>query len=140
MRLITSMVLVATLACASIEFPDGTEVSVFGQSSAEFCQSSGGEVEVAPGRIHVVQSGENLFRIGMLYGMPPQTLQDVNEIEDVTKLTVGQELLIPASLPATSGTCFVVKGGQLSEGMTRVLSDSLKIPGALIRGAAAGLP
>lgn len=45
--------------------------------------------------IHVVQKGENLYRISLLYGVSQDELADANEITDPTKLAVGTELVIP---------------------------------------------
>ncbi|MCA9509140.1 MAG: LysM peptidoglycan-binding domain-containing M23 family metallopeptidase [Myxococcota bacterium] len=49
------------------------------------------------GTYHVVQRGENLFRIGQRYGVPAEVLREVNGIDDVTQLRVGQRLWIPAA-------------------------------------------
>jgi len=46
--------------------------------------------------IHTVQPGENLFRIGLKYGVPWQTIAAANGI-DSTKIYVGQQLRIPVS-------------------------------------------
>jgi LysM repeat protein len=45
---------------------------------------------------HVVQPGENLFRIGLAYGCSYQELADYNGITDPDSLSVGQVILIPA--------------------------------------------
>ncbi len=44
---------------------------------------------------HVVQSGENLFRIALRYGITTDELANANNISDVTRIFAGQELLIP---------------------------------------------
>ncbi|MCA9906128.1 MAG: LysM peptidoglycan-binding domain-containing protein, partial [Anaerolineae bacterium] len=46
--------------------------------------------------IHVVQRGENLFRIGLRYGISVDDLARLNGIIDVTNIQVGQRLLVPA--------------------------------------------
>jgi len=46
--------------------------------------------------IHVVQRGENLFRIGLRYGISLDDLARLNGILDVTNIQVGQRLLVPA--------------------------------------------
>jgi LysM repeat protein len=46
--------------------------------------------------IHVVQSGENLFRIGLRYGFTAQELATYNGIANVDVISVGQEIRIPA--------------------------------------------
>ncbi len=47
-------------------------------------------------RIHVVQAGENLFRIGLQYGFTAQELATYNNIPNVDRIYVGQEIRIPA--------------------------------------------
>lgn len=44
---------------------------------------------------HEVAPGENLYRIGLRYGVPAAEIARVNGIRDVTELRVGQRLLIP---------------------------------------------
>ena len=46
-------------------------------------------------RIHIVQSGDTLYRIGVRYGFSVDELARYNEITDVNNLTVGQEIRIP---------------------------------------------
>ncbi len=48
-------------------------------------------------RIHIVQSGENLYRIGLLYGFTWQELQTYNGLVNPNALEVGQEIRIPPS-------------------------------------------
>jgi murein DD-endopeptidase MepM/ murein hydrolase activator NlpD len=50
-----------------------------------------------PGVIHHVQSGENLYRIGLRYGVPADEIARANGIRDVTSLSVGQRLYIPGA-------------------------------------------
>jgi hypothetical protein len=45
--------------------------------------------------VHVVRSGQNLFRIGLFYGIPYQTLANVNGIANVNRIYAGQCLQIP---------------------------------------------
>lgn len=62
------------------------------------------------GRVHVVQRGENLYRIALKYGLTADEVADANEITDPRQLEVGRELVIPerngggrlASAPARS--------------------------------------
>lgn len=44
---------------------------------------------------HVVGPGENLYRIGLRYGVSAAEIARANGIHDVTQLRVGQRLLIP---------------------------------------------
>jgi LysM repeat protein len=46
-------------------------------------------------RTHVVEAGENLYRIGLKYGLPWQTIAEANGITDPTQVYVGQQLVIP---------------------------------------------
>lgn len=44
---------------------------------------------------HIVQPGENLFRIALNYGVPLETLAAANNISDPTVVRAGQTLIIP---------------------------------------------
>jgi len=47
-------------------------------------------------RTHIVQQGENLFRIGLKYGMSWEIIAQANGISDpATQVYVGQKLVIP---------------------------------------------
>jgi murein DD-endopeptidase MepM/ murein hydrolase activator NlpD len=50
-----------------------------------------------PGVIHHVAAGENLYRIGLRYGVPVKDIRRANGIRDVTELRVGQRLYIPGA-------------------------------------------
>jgi LysM repeat protein len=52
---------------------------------------------VAPAerRTHIVQQGENLFRIGLKYGMSWEAIAQANGIGDPSQVYVGQQLVIP---------------------------------------------
>lgn len=50
-----------------------------------------------PSGTHVVQSGENLYRIGLLYGLPWTVIATANGISDPRALYAGQILIIPAN-------------------------------------------
>ncbi len=54
-------------------------------------------VPAPPGnaRVHVVQAGENLFRIALRYGRTVAAIAAANGITDVTRIYVGQRLVIP---------------------------------------------
>ncbi|MCB9451724.1 MAG: LysM peptidoglycan-binding domain-containing protein [Anaerolineaceae bacterium] len=47
--------------------------------------------------IHVVQRGENLFRIALGYGMTTEELAQLNGIVDPSNIQVGQRLLVPVA-------------------------------------------
>ena len=59
------------------------------------------EATVAPPateeRTHIVQAGENLYRIGIQYGVPFEELATYNNIPNPHVLDVGQEIKIPPS-------------------------------------------
>ncbi len=48
-------------------------------------------------RVHVVQAGENLFRIGLRYGFTFTELASYNGIANPHRLDVGQQIRIPAN-------------------------------------------
>ncbi|MDE0887470.1 MAG: LysM peptidoglycan-binding domain-containing M23 family metallopeptidase [Myxococcota bacterium] len=54
------------------------------------CLGSGGE------RIHTVRKGENLYRIGLRYGVPAAGIARLNGIRNVTTVQVGTRLRIPS--------------------------------------------
>ena len=47
--------------------------------------------------VHVVQPGENLFRIGLRYGVTLQQIALANGLKSVTQIYAGQRLVIPAA-------------------------------------------
>ena len=74
--------------------------------------------------IHVVQPGENLFRISLRYGVSMDAIVQANGLADANSIYVGQRLIIPsmaspadstATIPvmqATEGTIHVVQPGE----------------------------
>jgi murein DD-endopeptidase MepM/ murein hydrolase activator NlpD len=77
-------------------------------------QAQGGGDNPPPGMtIHVVQRGENLFRIAIHYGTTVEAIAQANGIEDTAILTVGQRLLIPNASPSAPGmpTNYIVSPG-----------------------------
>ena len=58
------------------------------------------------GTIYVVQPGDTLFRIATDHNVPLELLAEVNEIENVDLILVGQELKIPnqAATPEAGST------------------------------------
>ncbi len=58
------------------------------------------------GIVHVVQRGENLFRISLRYGVTMSALAAVNGIANLNLIYAGQRLVIPArgSTPVTTTT------------------------------------
>jgi LysM repeat protein len=62
------------------------------------------EATSAGERIHVVQPGENLYRIGLIYGLSWVAIAEYNGIGNPNQITVGQELRIPPSPTPTLET------------------------------------
>jgi len=52
-------------------------------------------------RTHVVKAGENLYRIGLQYGLSWTAIAEYNGITDPNQIAAGQELRIPPSPTAT---------------------------------------
>ena len=46
-------------------------------------------------RVHIVQAGENLYRIGLVYGFTIEELVAYNSLENPDYIDVGQEIRIP---------------------------------------------
>ncbi|MFZ5916621.1 MAG: LysM peptidoglycan-binding domain-containing protein [Chloroflexota bacterium] len=72
----------------------------------------------AAGGVHIVQPGENLYRIALRYGATVQALASVNNILNPGRIYVGQRLVIPggAAPPSPgptppSGQSYVVRPG-----------------------------
>lgn len=67
--------------------------------------SIGQEETTAPNvTIHVVQRGENLFRIALNYGLTTEAVAAANGITDVSNIQVGQRLIIPIDAPAETAS------------------------------------
>lgn len=64
--------------------------------------------------VHLVQRGENLFRIALHYGTTVQAIADRNNIVNPSLIWVGQKLIIPAGEGSTppSGRIHVVQPGE----------------------------
>ncbi|KIL52640.1 glycosyl hydrolase family 18 protein [Jeotgalibacillus soli] len=57
-------------------------------------------------QIHVVQQGENLASIGIIYSIAPQAITQANELPNPDRLVIGQALVIPIV-----GRYYFVKAG-----------------------------
>ncbi len=55
------------------------------------------ELQQAAGQKHVVQPGETLLRISYRYGVPWQTLAQLNSLPDPDRLAVGEQLTVPVT-------------------------------------------
>lgn len=68
--------------------------------------------------VHVVQRGENLYRIALRYGVTVNALATANGLSDTGRIYVGQRLVIPtggsaSSSPSSSGVHVVQRGENL---------------------------
>lgn len=66
--------------------------------------------------IHIVQAGENLYRIALHYGTTIAAIADANGITNPTQISVGQQLVIPVTgiptpTPAVTETTYIVQAG-----------------------------
>jgi LysM repeat protein len=52
-------------------------------------------VTVSSGRTHVVEQGETLFEISMMYDVPVASIAAANGIADINRIVLGQTLVIP---------------------------------------------
>ncbi|MBN1178914.1 MAG: LysM peptidoglycan-binding domain-containing protein [Anaerolineae bacterium] len=64
--------------------------------------SSAASIPAAAGATHVVQPGENLFRIALRYGTTTQALANLNGLYNPAQIYVGQRLTIPGSATTPS--------------------------------------
>jgi LysM repeat protein len=66
--------------------------------------------------VHVVQPGENLFRIALRYGVTMNALASANALRNTNRIYVGQRLVIPnggsPAAPAPSSGVHIVKRGE----------------------------
>lgn len=67
----------------------GQVLTIPAPGSAEATPASGEE------RVHIVQPGENLFRIGLQYGFTVDELAEYNGLANPNDLEVGQQIRIP---------------------------------------------
>jgi len=52
------------------------------------------------GTVHVVKRGENLYRIGKAYGVSYEELAEANDLDDPSRIEVGQRLVVPGAKKA----------------------------------------
>jgi lipoprotein-anchoring transpeptidase ErfK/SrfK len=71
---------------------------------------------LAQGQIHVVQRGENLYRISLRYGTTVQAIMNANGLSNANYIWVGQRLVIPGSGGGSSGGGSSGGGGGSSGG------------------------
>jgi putative chitinase len=68
-------------------------------------------------RIHVVQWGENLFRIAIRYGTTVEAIANANGIVNPHRIYAGQRLTIPYGHSPGSGFWYTVQWGDTLSGL-----------------------
>lgn len=63
-------------------------------------------------RVHVVQRGENLFRIALAYDLFAEDIAEANGISDSDSIAVGQRLIIPLTVTAQERLTHVISAGE----------------------------
>jgi len=66
---------------------------------------------------HVVSPGENLFRIGLLYGVQWTYLQSINYLPNPNWLYAGQNLCVRVGNPIPGGGTYLVRYGDTLAGI-----------------------
>ncbi len=111
----------------------------------------------AAGATHVVQAGENLYRIALRYGTTVQALAELNGIYNSDHVVAGQKLVIPGSpaapavayQPEHAGTTHAVQPGETLAAIahrygvalwTLVQVNSLANPSLIIPGQVLVIP
>ncbi len=72
------------------------------QASAQGAASTSTPTPKPGSTIHVVQRGENLYRIALLYGTTVEEISRANGITNATQISIGQRLLIPNVAPGAA--------------------------------------
>lgn len=110
----------------------------------------------APGRnagTHVVQPGETLYRIGLLYNVTAQELAAANGLSDAGRISAGQTLVIPApgsgAEPAARSPVHTVQPGETLFGISLrygvaldalAAANNLLNPSAIFAGQQLAIP
>jgi LysM repeat protein len=85
--------------------------------------TASGETESSSETIHVVQPGENLYRIGLLYGLSWVAIAEYNGIADPNAITAGQEIRIPpAATPEADDQNTTTAGQQTAGSLSTVVA------------------
>jgi LysM repeat protein len=109
------------------------------------------------GTTHVVQRGENLYRIALRYGTTIPVLAAANGISEPTQIRVGQTLVIPggssappaSSPPTAAGQTHIVRPGETLSAIARryglsvwvlARANSLANPGLIVPGQVLVIP
>jgi LysM repeat protein len=80
---------------------DDAQEETAGEAEAPVAEDAPQEAAENPGT-HTVAAGENLYRIGLLYGINWVDLAEANGITDPTSLYVGQVLVLPGADDGTA--------------------------------------
>jgi lipoprotein-anchoring transpeptidase ErfK/SrfK len=81
-------------------------------------QGSTANPTTSPSNVHVVQRGENLFRIALRYGMTHHALAAANGLANVDHVYAGQRLVIPGRGTAPAAPAPSAPSGQTDSGDT----------------------
>jgi LysM repeat protein len=121
---------------------------------------TGGPSAPAPssGGTHVVQPGENLYRIALRYGTTIMALANANGISEPTQIRVGQTLIIPggtgapappSASPPSAGQTHTVRPGETLSAIARrygvsvwvlARANSLANPSLIVPGQVLVIP
>jgi LysM repeat protein len=93
----------ATAAATAEATPEATAAATAEATAEAAAESAEQAAAAGQERIHVVQAGENLYRIGLQYGVSWAVIAQVNNLPNANAIFVGQQLRIPAD-PNTGGT------------------------------------
>jgi len=128
-----------------------------GQRLAIPSRGSSASPATATSGTHIVQRGENLFRIALRYGMTHQALAAANGIANSNNVYAGQRLVIPgrgaarpaSSQPAASGRTYTVRRGDILSAIARrygvstyelAQANGIRNPSAIYTGQVLRIP
>ena len=81
-----------------LKIPSASEARLSQDKPSVSGMGPGDETDIEPSgeeQSYIVQQGDNLYRIGLRYGVAWQTLMSYNNMHDPSELSAGQELKIP---------------------------------------------
>lgn len=81
----------------TVQFPGGcgTTATTTTTTTTANTAGTGGPTTTTASRVHVVQQGETLFEISLLYGVSVADIANLNGISNYDNITFNDELLIP---------------------------------------------
>ena len=97
------------------------------------------EAPAGEGRIHVVEKGENLYRISLRYGVTTDELAKTNGIEDPSRLEVGTRLTIPPPSRTAAAPARTTSRPQVRPSVTRREPERARREGTLLRWPVQGV-